>query len=111
LDWWSLKPIPQASTLQMALEPSAPANPLDAFIDALIKQKGLIVNRRAPDDVLVRRLVFDLTGLPPTQEQITAYSSIGHDAMFDRLLSQPEFGEKWGATLVGCRPLCRNAWL
>lgn len=96
LDWWSLKPIPHPSSLETALDRGIHANPLDIFIDAAIKQKGLIVNPRAPDSVLVRRLVFDLTGLPPTQEQITAYSEIGHDAMVDRLLSQPEFGEKWG---------------
>ncbi len=54
----------------------------------------------ADSQTLIRRLSFDLTGLPPTPEEITAFvNDHSHDALdklVDRLLASPAFGERWG---------------
>lgn len=95
LDWWSLKPIRSATDILSALDNDGKSNPVDAFIQAIAKQKGLAFNTPANDNVLFRRLVFDLTGLPPTAKQFAEYQSNGYEAMVDTLLASESFGEKW----------------
>ncbi|MFC5454882.1 DUF1553 domain-containing protein [Prosthecobacter fluviatilis] len=92
LDHWSFKPIQVSSSAQS----------IDKFIDAKLAEKHL---RRSPpaDPVsLIRRITFDLTGLPPTPEETTAFekefiqdraSSIQH--LVDRLLQSERYGERW----------------
>lgn len=75
-------------------------NPIDAFIlDPLLK-RGLKPSPVAGRRELIRRLTFDLTGLPPTPEEVIAFeadrSSGAYDALVDRLLASPHYGEKWG---------------
>lgn len=96
LDWWSLKPLAPATKILSAVTSEAKSNPVDAFIQAKANQKGLVLNAPASDEVLLRRLVFDLTGLPPTAQQFADYEASGHEAMVDALLASESFGEKWG---------------
>ena len=77
-----------------------PRNGIDRFILANLEAHGL---RPAPDAdpaVLVRRVYFDLTGLPPSPGEIDAFlkdsSDAGYTRLVDRLLASPEFGQRWG---------------
>src|SRR6266853_6088951 len=80
--------------------PQAPsANPIDAFILAKLKGIGLKPNPPADRVTLLRRVSFDLIGLPPTPEEIDAFvndSSPGaYEKVVDRLLASPRYGERW----------------
>jgi hypothetical protein len=75
-------------------------NPVDAFIFARLKQEGLRPAPEADRQTLIRRMFFDLTGLPPTPEQIAAFVSspdpLAYEKLVDRLLASPHYGERWG---------------
>lgn len=75
-------------------------NPIDAFIAAQHQSKGLTPLGPAPPHVLLRRLYLDLTGLPPTPEELRAFLNDPSDAAYqetvDRLLASPHYGERWG---------------
>ena len=74
-------------------------NPIDAFIAAEHRRAGLSPASEASRAVLLRRLCFDLTGLPPTSHQIDATlhdpSSRWYQRTLDRLLDDPAHGERW----------------
>jgi mono/diheme cytochrome c family protein/cytochrome c553 len=74
--------------------------PLDAFILAELEQRGLKPVGAADRATLLRRVSYDLIGLPPTPEEVTAFvSDTSNDAwekVIDRLLASPHYGERWG---------------
>lgn len=78
---------------------AAPIHPIDAFIDARLKATGLHRSPEADRPTLLRRLSFDLIGLPPTQAEVAAFvqdtSPDYYEKAVDRLLASPRFGEKW----------------
>ncbi|MBL9139342.1 MAG: DUF1553 domain-containing protein [Verrucomicrobiales bacterium] len=95
LDWWSLKPlrrppVPLDGTLQ---------HPIDAFIHARLRGTGLTPAAEADRRTLIRRLGFDLLGLPPTPEEVEAFAADSqpqaYERLVDRLLASPHFGERW----------------
>ena len=75
------------------------SNPIDAFILARLKQAELRPSPPAEPRTLVRRLNFNLLGLPPTPEEIQAFVSDGapdaYERLVDRLLASPHYGERW----------------
>src|SRR4051812_38496717 len=75
------------------------ANPVDAFIEAKLKERGLKLSSEADKVTLIRRMTFDLHGLPPTPAEIDAFlkdtSAKAYEALVDRLLASPHFGERW----------------
>jgi hypothetical protein len=75
-------------------------NPIDRFLLAKLKAKGLSFSPPADRRTLIRRLTFDLIGLPPTPEEVSAFEAdILPDAyarLVDRLLADPRYGERWG---------------
>ena len=75
-------------------------NPIDAFILAKLEEKGLTPAPAADKTALVRRVYFDLIGLPPTPEQIDIFindkSPDAYEKLIDQLLQSPHYGEKWG---------------
>ncbi len=75
-------------------------NPIDAFILAKLEEKGLTPAEPADRVALARRVYYDLTGLPPTPEQIDAFvndkDSAAYEKLLDALLDSPHYGEKWG---------------
>ena len=77
-----------------------PKNSIDQFILAKLESKGLKPVGDASRQVLVRRLYYDLIGLPPSSEQLQAAleddSSDAVENLVDRLLDSPQFGERWG---------------
>lgn len=74
-------------------------NELDRFILARLEQEGLHPAAEADRRTLIRRLSFDLLGLPPTPEEITAFlndrSPNAYEMLVDRLLASPHYGERW----------------
>ncbi len=74
-------------------------NPIDAFIGARRAEKGLRPAPRADQRTLLRRITFDLTGLPPTPEEMREFlqdaSPRAYEAAVDRLLASPRYGERW----------------
>jgi len=96
--WWSLKPL---------LGPAAPPinnrwgqTPIDAFILAKLKEKGLTPSPEADRRTLVRRVTYDLHGLPPTPAELRDFlddkSPVAYEKLIDRLLASPRYGERWG---------------
>src|SRR5262249_51449423 len=90
---------PQAPLLPSVRDGSWVANPIDAFILARLEGKGLQPSARADKLTLLRRVTFDLTGLPPTlQEQEAFLADASPDAyrkVVDRLLASERYGERW----------------
>jgi len=82
-------------------------NPVDAFVLARLEQEGLAPAPEADRVTLIRRLSFDLTGLPPTPEEVRAFaadrSPDAYEKVVDRLLASPHYGERmavWWLDLV-----------
>ena len=77
-----------------------PINDIDRFILARLEAEGLSPVRDADKLALIRRVTFDLTGLPPTPEEIEAFvadrSPDAFERVVDRLLASPAYGERWG---------------
>ena len=90
---WAFAPLQKP-----ALPSNTSGNPVDAFVRERLKQEGLTLQPRAPARTLLRRLSLDLTGLPPTPEERTAFDALAaSDAIgktVDRLLESPRFGER-----------------
>ena len=81
-------------------DPSWPHNPVDNFILAKLEENRLAPSPRADRRTLLRRACFDLTGLPPTIEQIRRFmaddAADAFGKLVDRLLASPEYGRRWG---------------
>ena len=77
-----------------------PANPIDAFIRAKLDAAGVKPAPPASREHLIRRVTFDLIGLPPTPEEVDAFvrdtSADAWAKVVDRLLASPHYGERWG---------------
>ncbi len=75
-------------------------NPIDAFILRKLESRGLTLSPEADRLTLVRRVSFDLTGLPPTPDEVHAFASDpdpqAYEKLIDRLLASPRYGERWG---------------
>jgi hypothetical protein len=97
--FWSFQPI-KNSPLPSVNNRAWVRSPLDRFILAKLEQKGLKPVGDADKRTLIRRATFDLTGLPPTPEEVDAFlEDASPDAfakIIDRLLASPHYGEKWG---------------
>jgi hypothetical protein len=99
--WWSLRPVvkPVPPPAPADKFKSWPRNPIDHFILAKLRQKGLEPSPEADRRTLIRRVSFDLTGLPPTPEETDAFlkdtSIDAYEKVVDRLLASPRHGERW----------------
>jgi hypothetical protein len=97
--FWSFRPVSPPSP------PNVQKNawvktPVDNFILAKIEKEGLLPAKPAEKLTLLRRATFDLTGLPPTREEIWDFledrSPEAFDKVLERLLASPRYGERWG---------------
>jgi uncharacterized protein DUF1549/uncharacterized protein DUF1553/cytochrome c len=100
--WWAFQPIrrPAVPTpARSAREGSPGNNPIDAFLLARQHAEGLSPAPEADKRTLIRRLSFDLIGLPPTTEEIDAFLADqrpdAYERLVERLLASPHHGEHW----------------
>jgi hypothetical protein len=74
-------------------------NPIDAFVLSKLEAKGIRPSAEAEKRALLRRVTYDLSGLPPTPEEIDAFladkSPAAYEKAVDRLLASPRHGERW----------------
>jgi hypothetical protein len=94
------KPKPEYEQLKKEHWASWPKDDIDRFILAKLEEKGLKPVGDADKVTLIRRVTFDLTGLPPSPAEIDAFikdtSPTAFEKVVDRLLASPAFGERWG---------------
>ncbi len=95
LDWWSLKPLKRQDGKIQETRPET----VDEFIAAKLGEAGLQRSPEADARTLVRRVYFDLTGLPPSPGEVQAFvndrSPQAYERLVDRLLESPRYGERW----------------
>ena len=95
LAWWSLQP------LKFSPPPTREecVHPIDAFVREKLEEKGLHPAPSAEPRVLIRRIFYDLTGLPPTPIEVDAFVAntdpMAYENLVDRLLASPRYGERW----------------
>lgn len=97
--WWAWQP-PEASPAPAVKDTTWPKSDIDRFLLSALEEKGLKPVDDADKLTLLRRVTFDLTGLPPTPEEVSAFyrdpSPDAFESVVDRLLDSPHFGERWG---------------
>ena len=95
---WSFNP-PMAVPVPSAETGADPSNPIDAFLFEAMRLRGVEPVSRASKIELLRRVSYDLTGLPPTIEAIDSFlndsSSLAYERLVDRLLGSSAYGERW----------------
>jgi hypothetical protein len=98
---WAFVP-PQRPELPAVKNESWSANPIDRFVLARIEAAGLQPSAEAPREKLIRRVALDLTGLPPTPDEIEAFladsSPDAYQRVVDRYLASPAYGEQLART-------------
>ncbi|MBY0504719.1 MAG: DUF1553 domain-containing protein [Bryobacteraceae bacterium] len=96
--WWSFRP-PVRPAVPAIQEPWV-RTPVDAFILKSLREKGWAPSPALPRAQLIRRLTLDVTGLPPTPAEVSAFiadrSPQAYEKLVDRLLASPAYGERWG---------------
>ena len=99
LDWWSLQPI-KRPTIPVSRDPKGSVNPIDAFVQRKLADNKMVPAPPADRRALVRRVYFDLLGLPPTFEEVEAFADDkapdAYEKLIDKLLASPHYGERWG---------------
>jgi mono/diheme cytochrome c family protein len=97
-NWWSLQPLKRPPVPKLTLE--WVRTPIDSFILEKLKQQQLAPSAAADRRTLIRRLTYDLHGLPPTPVEVEEFladsSSDAYEKLIDRLLDSPCYGERWG---------------
>jgi hypothetical protein len=96
--YWSFQPIRRVTPPTTSRQDWA-RNPIDRFILAALEQQGLTPAPEAEKRTLIRRLSFDLTGLPPTPAEVEVFlgdsSPAAYESLVERLLASPRYGERW----------------
>jgi len=96
-NWWAFQPLPELSPAE---SPNEDIERIDALLNREIENRGLEIAPAADRRTLLRRLTYDLTGLPPTHQQVEAFvADQAPDALskvIERLLDSPQYGVQWG---------------
>jgi mono/diheme cytochrome c family protein len=96
--WWSLRPL-QKPALPENPDTAALSNPVDRFIQTRLAEKKIVPSPEADRRTLIRRLYYDVLGLPPTPAEVKAFENDkdpqAYDHLVDRLLASPRYGERW----------------
>jgi mono/diheme cytochrome c family protein len=97
-NFWSFRPLRTVNPPDVK-DAAWVRTPIDRFILAALESKGLAPNPPADRRTLIRRVSFDLVGLPPSPEDVEAFvsdpSPDAYERLVDRLLASPRFGERW----------------
>ncbi len=99
-DHWAFKKITKPPVPNVADSQHFARNPIDQFILAKLRERSLAPSPPADKRTLIRRVTYDLIGLPPSAEEVDAFladSSPGaYEKVIDQLLDSPRYGERWG---------------
>lgn len=87
-DWWAFKPLKSEGR-------GVKAGAIDGFIRAKLSERRLQPSPPADARTLIRRLHFDLIGLPPAPEEVAKYTALPYERLVDDLLASPRYGERW----------------
>lgn len=98
---WAFQPL-KKEKVPITKESNWPTTPVDQFIQAQLEKKGLKANATADPRTLIRRATYDLTGLPPSPQEVETFltawasnSTKAYHALVDRLLASRHYGERW----------------
>lgn len=98
-EWWAFQPVGQPAVPEVR-DGSWPRGDIDKFLLSALESKGLHPVSDADKPTLLRRIYFDLIGLPPAPQEIDAFlkdtAPDAFEKVVDRLLASPKFGERWG---------------
>ncbi|MCS7045961.1 MAG: PSD1 and planctomycete cytochrome C domain-containing protein [Gemmataceae bacterium] len=111
IDWdrarthWSLQPLKSAALPEVA-DSAWPISPIDHFVLRRLEERGLVPSPPADARTLLRRVYFDLVGLPPTPTEVENFAAVWSaepqrrqlelGRVVERLLASPAYGERWG---------------
>ena len=97
-NWWSLQKVKGGEPPPVA-DANWPVNPVDQFVLARLEKAGLKPSPQADRRTLIRRLTYDLIGLPPTPQEVEQFVNDAdpraYEKLVDRLLDSPHYGERW----------------
>ncbi len=100
--WWALQPLRVAKPASLnsdTIDAPSPAATIDEFVRAKLADKQLKMNPPADRRTLIRRLTFDLIGLPPTPQEVESFvhdsDPMAYEKLVDRLLASPRYGERY----------------
>jgi hypothetical protein len=101
LDWWALQPLKvREAPIPPGISAAWSRSSIDRWVYAKLRENGLEPSAAADRRTLIRRLYFDLTGLPPAPHEVEAFvsddSAGAWERLIDRLLDSPHYGERWG---------------
>lgn len=98
-EWWSFQPVVKPEVPEVE-DGRWPWSPIDHFILERLEEEGLDPVDDAEKGAWLRRVTFDLTGLPPTPEELSAFladkAKGSYERVVDRLLMSPRYAERWG---------------
>jgi hypothetical protein len=99
-NWWSLQPLVRPPLPKLTAEDEKRVRtPIDTFILTKLREKHLAPSTEADNRALLRRVYFDLIGLPPTPEETAAFLNDkdprAYEKLVDKLLDSPQYGERW----------------
>jgi hypothetical protein len=96
---WAFRPVRRTAPPAVK-DPMRTLTPIDRFVLAKLEAKGLSFSEPAEKRTLIRRVTLDLTGLPPTPEEVDAFLADhrpdAYEHLVERLLASPRYGERWG---------------
>lgn len=99
-DTWAFQPVKRRVVPAEGIDESLIKTPIDAFVQQKLNEKSLAAAPDADRATLIRRMTYDLTGLPPTADEIVAFvkdtDADAFDKVLERLLASPRYGEHWG---------------
>ncbi len=97
--WWSLRALERPALPATPKDFPSPQNFLDSFVFEKLNEKNLKPSSLATPEQLLRRVYFDLIGLPPSEEELDAFlkdpTFEAYQQVVDRLLASPQYGERW----------------
>lgn len=97
--FWSYK-LPEKHAIPTVTAQDLSESPIDNFLLHRLEEQNLTFSQIAPRETLIRRLYFDLIGLPPTPDQVRSFlldeAPDAYSQLVERLLASPHYGERWG---------------
>jgi hypothetical protein len=98
--YWAFQPVQRPAVPNTGAQSATSRNPIDNFLTSKLLEKGLAFAPQADRVALIHRVTYDLTGLPPTPDEVDAFVNDqkydAYEKLVDRLLASPHYGERWG---------------